>query len=207
MSLVAFLLSVVLISLSGVLMPGPVTAIVMAKGSQKLGAGSLVALGHGVVEFPLIALIYLGVGVLFQQAGVKIAIGFLGGGMLIWMGIEMLVNFRRAQIKSSEREINPFVGGILLSAGNPYFLIWWATVGAGLVMKSIKFGYLGVGLLAIVHWSCDLGWLQFLSLLSFQGGKFFGKKLQMAIFLVCGLAMIYFGGNFILNAVMSLTSK
>jgi len=203
MSLAAFLLSVVVISLSGVLMPGPVTTITVAKGSEKLSAGSLVALGHGVVEFPLIGLIYLGVGIFFEQPALKIGIGILGGAMLLWMAVDMLRNFRRAELKKSERELNPFLGGILLSGGNPYFLVWWATVGAKLVLKSMEFGTLGVVLLAIVHWSCDLGWLQFLSLLSFQGGKFFGKKLQMAVFLVCGLAMLYFGLSFIVDALGS----
>ena len=120
------------------------------------------------------------------------------------MAIEMLINFRRIRIEAEERKMNPFVAGILLSAGNPYFLIWWATVGAGLVLKSIQFGLLGVGLLALVHWSCDLGWYQFLSTVSFHGGKFFGKKLQMAVFLVCGLAMLYFGGRFIADAVLAI---
>lgn len=205
MGLAAFLLSVMVISLSGVLMPGPVTTITVARGSEKIGAGSLVALGHAVVEFPLIGLIYLGVGVFFQQPAVKLAVGILGGAVLLWMAIDMLRNFRQAELKRNERELNPFVGGILLSGGNPYFLVWWATVGANLVMKSMEFGSIGVVLLAIVHWSCDLGWLQFLSLLSFQGGKFFGKKMQMAVFIVCGLAMLYFGLKFIADAIMSIS--
>jgi len=204
MALLMFLFSVVVISLSGVLMPGPVTAITVAKGSRQLGAGSLVALGHGVVEFPLIGLIYLGIGVLFQKTALKIVIGILGGGVLVWMAIEMLINFRRARIEATERQLNPFLGGILLSAGNPYFLVWWATVGAELVLRSVKFGMIGVVSLAVVHWSCDLGWYQFLSLLSFQGGKFFGKKLQMAVFLVCGLAMLYFGFGFLIDALMTI---
>jgi len=204
MSLAAFLLSALLISLSGALMPGPVTAVVVAKGARRAAAGSLVALGHGAIEFPLIGLIYLGVGVLFQQPAVKIAIGVLGGGVLIWMGIQMLINFRRAKVSESARELNPFLAGVILSVGNPYFLVWWATVGAQLVMKSVQFGAWGVVALAFVHWMTDLGWLQFLSILSFQGGKFFGKKLQMAVFLVCGLAMLYFGGSFIVDAAISL---
>ncbi|MBU1905196.1 MAG: LysE family translocator, partial [Proteobacteria bacterium] len=67
-------------------------------------------------------------GVLFQKAAVTVAIGILGGGVLLWMAIEMLRNYRRAEILGQERDLNSFVAGILLTAGNPYFLIWWATV-------------------------------------------------------------------------------
>ncbi|MBL6966965.1 MAG: LysE family transporter [Desulfobacteraceae bacterium] len=204
MTISIFLLSVVVISMSGVLMPGPIMAFTVAQGSRKPFAGSLVAIGHGVVELPLIALIYLGVGVLFQMAAVKVAIGILGGGVLLWMAIEMLRNYRRAEISGQGRDLNSFVAGILLTAGNPYFLIWWATVGATLILRSIEFGVAGLVLMTVIHWSCDLVWFQSLSWLSFQGGRFFGKKLQMAIFIVCGLAMLYFGLYFIADAVVRL---
>ncbi|MBL7172183.1 MAG: LysE family transporter [Desulfobacteraceae bacterium] len=204
MTISIFLLSVVVISMSGVLMPGPIMAFTVAQGSRKPFAGSLVAIGHGVVELPLIALIYLGVGVLFQMAAVKVAIGILGGGVLLWMAIEMLRNYRRAEISGQGRDLNSFVAGILLTAGNPYFLIWWATVGATLILRSIEFGVAGLVLMTVIHWSCDLVWFQSLSWLSFQGGRFFGKKLQMAIFIMCGLAMLYFGLYFIADAVVRL---
>ncbi|MFH1630088.1 MAG: LysE family transporter [Pseudomonadota bacterium] len=204
MTISIFLLSVVVISMSGVLMPGPIMAFTVAQGSRKPFAGSLVAIGHGVVELPLIALIYLGVGVLFQKAAVTVAIGILGGGVLLWMAIEMLRNYRRAEISGQGRDLNSFVAGILLTAGNPYFLIWWATVGATLILRSIEFGVAGLVLMTVIHWSCDLVWFQSLSWLSFQGGRFFGKKLQMAIFIVCGLAMLYFGLYFIADAVVRL---
>jgi len=92
----------------------------------------------------------------------------------------------------------------LLSAGNPYFLVWWATVGASLILRSIEFGIIGLILMAVVHWCCDLVWYQFLSWLSFQGGRFFGNRLQMAVFIICGLAMLYFGLYFITDAVTRL---
>ena len=204
MSLWVFLFSVVAISLSGVLMPGPITAITVAQGSRNLWAGSLIALGHGVVEFPLMAFIYFGMGVLFQRTSVKVWIGILGGVVLLWMAIEMLRKYRRAEILREERELSSLLAGIFLSAGNPYFLVWWATVGASLVLRSIEFGRIGFILMAVVHWSCDLAWYQFLSWLSFQGGKFFGRRLQILAFIICGLVMLYFGLYFIADAVERL---
>ena len=202
-NLIIFLASVILISLSGVLMPGPITAITVAKGSREWKAGSLVALGHGAIEFPLITLIYFGIGFFFQKPVVRTSIGILGGAVLLWMAIEMLINARRTELRTSERDIHPFLAGILLSAGNPYFLIWWATVGASLVIRAMAFGSSGLILFALVHWFCDLVWLQFLSWLSFQGGKFFGKKLQVSLFIICGLAMLYFSLYFLTDAIVN----
>ena len=129
------------------------------------------------------------------------AIGLAGGGVLLWMAFEMLRNYRRAQIQRQEREVSSFAAGILLTVSNPYFLLWWATVGASLISNSLRFGVLGLILMSVVHWSCDLGWFQFLSWLSFQGNRFFGRKVQMGVFIVCGLAMLYFGLYFIADAV------
>ncbi len=53
-----FLASVVVISLSGVLMPGPLFAVTLKKAAKSKVAGALIAVGHGIVEFPLMFLIF-----------------------------------------------------------------------------------------------------------------------------------------------------
>ena len=147
------------------------------------------------------ALIFFGAGYLFQIEVVKIGIGLIGGLVLFWMGIGMLKDFKNADVetqdtKGEDKSItrSPFMAGVLLSAGNPYFLIWWATVGAALISDSWKFGVVGFLVLAIVHWLCDFIWYYFLSALSYKGGNFFGKRLQKGVFIVCGVALIYFSG-------------
>ncbi len=204
MSIWVFLFSVIVISMSGILMPGPITAFTVSKGSRNPWAGSLIAIGHVIVEIPLIALIYFGVGMLFQRTPIKVVIGILGGGVLLWMAIDMFRNYQRADILREDQGMNSLVAGIVLSAGNPYFLVWWATVGASLILRSIEFGMIGLLLMVVIHWSCDLVWHQFLSWLSFQGGRFFGKRLQMAVFIICGLAMLYFGLYFITDTIVRL---
>ena len=202
MDLVNFLLMAMMISLSGVLMPGPITAVSMAGGARSPHAGGLVALGHAVVEWPLMAAIYFGVGALFKLPGVRIGLGIVGGLVLLWMGIDMLRHYRQAGASEHPSASSPFLAGILLSAGNPYFLIWWATAGAALVGQSLQFGVLGFLLLMLFHWLCDLIWYYFLSALAFRGGKFFGQKLQQGVFILCGIALLYFAGYFIVKATM-----
>jgi threonine/homoserine/homoserine lactone efflux protein len=207
--LIAFVSQVVLLSLSGVLMPGPVTAVTLARGSRDPHAGAWVALGHGVLEWPLMALMYFGVGELFKYAPVKVGIGIAGGLIMLWMGIGMLRDLDPAGALAEpgpSAERSPFLAGILLSAGNPYFLIWWATAGAVLVQRSLTFGIIGFFILAAAHWLCDFVWYYFLSALSFRGGKFFGRRLQRGVFVVCGLFLLYFSGYFAAKAVLELLS-
>jgi len=209
LAIVTFLVSVVMISLSGVLMPGPVTAVTMARGAESPHAGAWVSIGHGVIEFPLMALIYFGAGALFEIDPVKVGIGLAGGVILGWMGVGMLREYNKAgsaEGSAIDHRLvrSPFMAGIFLSLSNPYFLVWWATAGAALVSQSLKFGIIGFVLLAVCHWLCDFIWYYFLSAMSFSGGRFFGKKLQKGVFVVCGLALLYFSGYFILEALYSV---
>ena len=84
---ILFLGSVAAISLTGVMMPGPVTAVTITKGIQRKTAGALIAVGHGIIEIPLIVLIYLGFSRFLIIPEVKMTVSLAGGLMLIWMAI------------------------------------------------------------------------------------------------------------------------
>jgi threonine/homoserine/homoserine lactone efflux protein len=204
MPFLAFLFEAVLISLSGVVAPGPVTAVTVGKGNESPHAGALVAVGHGIVEFPLMIAIFYGVGYFLNQVYVKAAISFVGGLFLMMMGVGMLRSIKWAEVGSSTYVRSPVIAGIFLSAGNPYFLIWWATVGASLILRSVSFGILGFLVFAFLHWLCDFLWCYFLSALSFKGGQFFGKRFQEILFVVCGAFLLFFGGKFIIDAARVL---
>jgi len=204
MSLLAFLIEASLISLSGVMAPGPLTTVTVGKGSKSPHAGGLIAVGHGIVEFPLMIFIYYGLGTLLTRASVRAPIALMGGLFLLFMGIDMLRSLNEVTIGSSKDARSPILIGILLSAGNPYFLVWWATVGATLISNSLNFGWVGFSIFVPIHWLCDLIWLYFLSILSFRGGQFFGKKFQKILFATCGGFILLFGGKFIFDAVKML---
>jgi threonine/homoserine/homoserine lactone efflux protein len=204
MTLLAFLSGAIIISLSGVLAPGPVTAVVIGKGGQSPHSGAWIAVGHGIVEIPLMILLTLGIGRFLADPTVKIVFGILGGLFLLYMAIGLLREARRTEVASSSFSGSPLAAGILLSLGNPYFFLWWATVGVALILQSWVFGLAGFLALVAVHWLCDFIWDYFLSALSFSGGKFFGKWFQRAVFSVCGVALLCFGGWFLYDAVASI---
>ena len=193
----SFLFQAVLISLSGVMSPGPLTAVTIGKGTDSPHSGALIAIGHGIVEFPLMALIYFGLGSLLKNDNVKMLTFLLGGLFLLIMGIGMLKNINNIEITSSSYAKSSILSGLLLSSGNPYFLVWWATVGSALISQSIEFGILGFLIFTILHWLCDFIWLYFLSALSFNGGKFFGKIFQKVAFGFCGILLLFFSCKFI----------
>jgi threonine/homoserine/homoserine lactone efflux protein len=181
--------------------PGPVTAVTVGKGNESPHAGAWVAIGHGIVEFPLMIAIFYGFGYLLNLFYVEAIIAFVGGLFLLVMGVGMFQGMAQVEVGSSTYTRSPVVAGILLSLGNPYFLIWWATVGAALILRSVSFGILGFVTFALAHWLCDFLWYYFLSALSFKGGRFFGQKFQKIVFATSGIFLLFFSGKFILGAV------
>jgi threonine/homoserine/homoserine lactone efflux protein len=203
--MLAFLLSIVAISLSGVMAPGPITAATLAAGARHPHAGAMIALGHAVVEIPLIFLLVVGVGRFLESPASRAGIGLAGGVVLLLMGLQLLLSLRNPNADAAvPAQRHPLVIGIVLTAANPYFLVWWATVGLALATKAVEFGVLMVGLFAIVHWLCDLGWLEVLSIAGFQSAQVFGKHSQRIISGVCAAMLLGFGMKFVYDAAIGM---
>ena len=202
MDLLFFLTQVVVISCSGVMQPGPVTATVITMGTRNRYAGTFLALGHGIVEFPLMVVIVLGVGKFFELQSVQIAIGLVGGLFLFLMATQGLLSLRaRVDIKPKVLSGKPILAGIILSAGNPFFLIWWATVGLALATQAAQWGIWAFVLFAMTHFSMDLIWLQILSWASFKGSVLLGPRGLQVVLTICSTALFAFGLFFIYKAV------
>jgi len=178
------------------MIPGPVFAVTVAKGYNDKKAGFMVAVGHGVVEFPLMFLIYLGFASFFASDFLRQVISLIGGFMLIYMGFSMFklkMNF--GNNKSVEH--SSLVAGIVTTGANPYFFLWWATIGLTLIVNSMFFGFIGFLIFIVVHWLCDAGWYTLLSYSIFKSKKLLSEKLSRIIFAACALILILFGLWFI----------
>jgi threonine/homoserine/homoserine lactone efflux protein len=200
-SLPLFLGSVIFLSASGVMMPGPVTAVTVAKGSQRKWAGALVAIGHGIIEIPLILLIYFGLASYLKLTGVQIGVGLAGGLMLLWMAWGM---FRTRPIVLDEKKDTPhssIVAGLATTAASPYFFLWWATVGAALLVSARTFGKTGIIAFGAVHWSFDLVWLFLLSWVVFKSKRLWTPKVTSVVFGICAAVLAGFGVWFIYSGI------
>jgi len=201
--MLAALGTVVITSLSGVMMPGPMFTVTLAKSLKSPWAGVMVSLGHAVVEVPLIMLVYFGLVDFFQNDIVKLVLSVLGGGMIIWMGIDLFRARKKIAREGRDTSYNAFVAGILMSALNPFFLVWWVTVGSLLLVTFVDaVGTWGLPFFIIVHWFCDLVWLSIVSLAIYRTHSFWGEKVQEWVFIVLSVALLYFGGQFIVKGII-----
>jgi threonine/homoserine/homoserine lactone efflux protein len=200
-AMLPILLSVVVISFSGVMMPGPMTAVTLAKSYKSPWAGTQIALGHAVIEVPMILLIYFGFAQFFQNDIVRLVLSVLGSGMILWLGIIMFRARVEVVEKGKDLPYNSFTAGILASVFNPFFLLWWATIGGMLIMRILDFGTTGLIVFIIIHWSCDLLWLSLFSVVVYRTHTLWGRKLQEWLFTACSLLLVGFGLWFLISGI------
>lgn len=195
-----FLVSAVGISLTGVMFPGPMTAATIAKGYSDRHAGARITAGHAVIEVPLIAAVYFGLGHLVDAPQVERAIYLAGGLMLLYLGFRMFRVTNQETGVAGGLPARSFVTGVVITGTNPAFFIWWATVGAALVTGAAKFGLFGVILLATVHLPCDLAWSELISVSTFKSRQWWTERVRKIVFRICALALAGFGMWFCVSA-------
>jgi len=193
MDYLSFILTVLLVSLSGVLMPGPVFATAIAEGRKNRHAGLLIATGHAIIEVPIIITLFF-IGVFQLDALVRGAIGIAGGIVLIYFALSSL-----RESKEDVKKLRGIIAGIVLSSLNPYFIMWWITVGLVLAIKATFFGFLGLVSLIFFHEICDFTWYEFVTLLSNKGAGF--SKVEKLLSIISFVLMMFFGLYFLYDGI------
>ena len=186
------------------MMPGPMFAVTLAKSYKSPWAGAQIACGHAVVEVPLILLIYFGFAHFFEKEIIQITLALLGGGMIIWLGISMFLARRKVVSEGKDLPYSAWVAGMTMSAVNPFFLLWWATVGSLLILRFSDFGLAGLAVFTVAHWLCDLIWLSLVSVFTFRTHHFLDRKFQEGIFIANSLFLTGFGIYFLITGVMRM---
>ena len=207
MDLFGFVATVIILTASGALAPGPLFFATVSQGS-KHGAktGLIFSLAHTVVEFSLIMLLALGLMMVTSEPLVKIIIGLIGGIVLIVFGAFQI---RNSIISKPDKLKKPkstfghlFLIGLAFTGLNPYFILWWLTVGAKLILIALEFAaLLGVIFMFICHVWMDYAWLTGIAYFSKKGTNVMGLKWYKALMIIFGVILIYFGLTFILGAV------
>lgn len=210
----ALYLSALVLGLSGALMPGSLlTYTVRSALSSGPRAGFVITAGHALLELILVLLLFLGLDAVLSSPAVQIAVGFVGGVLLMLMGGDMI---RGALSGGLRVEAGPdgnnaggmFLSGILISAANPYFLMWWAVIGLGFLMNAYHaMGKYGVAVFYLGHISADFGWYGLVSVLAGTTGRFLGEKPYRLLMGLLGCALVIFGGRFIFLAAGGLSGS
>lgn len=206
-----------LMALTGALSPGPLFTYTIIKSARAEKRGYLIGLwiivGHAILELGVIVLLLAGFSFILHNPTVVAAIGLGGGVILIWFGMATILEVRRggrgislacepggpdpASGRGERSGVveNPVIGGILVSMSNPYWWIWWATIGLALISQFNLTWESWPGLLAFFlgHEAGDLLWYLLVSTLSFFGVKKIGPRAYSGIMLACGVFLILFG--------------
>jgi threonine/homoserine/homoserine lactone efflux protein len=198
-----------IISFSGAIMPGPVLTVTISEVTKRgFISAPLIVLGHAIIELVLLILLMIGLSHFIKSSLVLGTIGILGCGALIWMGIGMLRDVRHLTLdldKVEDVKSSPVVAGILTSLANPYFTIWWATIGLKLISDAMThnsaagwvFFYVG-------HIGADMTWYCIVGLFISMGRKFISNNVYRGIIAVCAVLLLVFGVYFGYSGVLLL---
>jgi len=185
-------------------MPGPLFAITINKASKSKMAGALIAVGHGIVEFPLMFLIFFVLSQFEIPSIVQVAVGLIGGSMMIFMGIQAFRNRHKQEEVKIDLKRDSILAGVWTSAVNAGFILWWLTIGTTLILNAKLFGLAGFSVFAGVHWLTDFAWYAVVGLLIFKSQRFWSNRTRLGITVFCVSVFIGFGAYFMGSALRSL---
>jgi len=202
MNLAVIAVSSFMIALSGALVPGPLFTITVSESARRgASTGPLLILGHAILEILIILLILSGLSPFLKHETTRHVISLAGGSMLVLMGIMILKDLRRIRLDLSAegggKGFNLILTGIVGSLANPYWVIWWATIGLGYLVSSMKYGIAGVVVFFLGHISADLLWYSAISYAVARGTKIMGEKAYKTVLAICAVFLIFFGAWFI----------
>jgi len=144
-----------------------------------------------------------GLGPLLARPRVGAAIGIVGGGVLLWMGYGMTASAIQGMTLatgsgSGTLPASPVLAGVLISLANPYWSLWWATIGLKYIALSRESGRASVAAFYCGHQLSDVGWYFLVAA---------GVALVMPaaayrwLIGACGAVMLGFGIYFIVGAI------
>jgi threonine/homoserine/homoserine lactone efflux protein len=212
-TLLTIFVSSFVIAFSGALMPGPLLTVTISESSRRgFITGPLLITGHAILELGLVAALLLGLAPFFQQPLVFVTTALIGSVILFWMALSMfrsLPSLRLSWEPDHKRRNHPMISGILMSVANPYWIIWWATIGLGYILYSWQFGFWGIAFFFTGHILADLAWYSLISAAVAGGRHFLTDRLYRGLIAVCALFLVLFASYFFyagfekLNAIIS----
>jgi threonine/homoserine/homoserine lactone efflux protein len=203
--------SSLIIGYSGALMPGPVLIVTINEAVKKgLKSGFYVSVGHALLELILVILLTLGLAEILSLTPIIALTGLLGGMFLSWMAYNVFKDTLRRKIslsfdaKSNGHKMGSMTLGIFTSLFNPFWLLWWASVGVSFLLNALEFGIIGVIAFYFGHILADLSWYGSVSFAMARGKKFISERVYRIILIFCGATLVFFGIFFMKSGLEAL---
>lgn len=199
-----FTVLVIVVSASGVMAPGPLFAANISYGLRDgVKSGIKMAIGHTIVEFPLVILLGIGVFSLEIFPEFRILISIFGAITLFafaFMQIKTVLQKKEDTISNLKQD--PLVTGIALSALNPFFIIWWLTIGFKLISDAMLiWAFTGILIVFVMHIWMDFVWLGGISFLASKSSQIISNRNYKVLMIVLSLMLVYFGITFLVDIV------
>jgi threonine/homoserine/homoserine lactone efflux protein len=196
-TLAGIFISSFLIALSGAVVPGPVLSVTITESAKRgAWAGPLIIAGHGILEIALLLLLVGGFAEVISNKLFNSVVGVLGGLYLVWMSIMLVKDIKQMTVDfHGGRTIRggPVVAGIMTSLANPYWIIWWATIGLGYVIMSMRYGMMGIVIFFTGHILADFSWYSMISFAVSRGKRFLNDRTYRILIGACACMLFFFG--------------
>jgi threonine/homoserine/homoserine lactone efflux protein len=209
--LLAFGFTAFLVGFSGAIVPGPMLTVSITESFKKgYKAGTSVVFGHVAAETGMVVLLALGLSQILGLKAPFIAICVVGGAFLVFMGINLIKSGQgRASIQATPEKrapaYGPIYGGIITSLSNPFFFLWWLTVGAAFVFEGLRLaGLVGLAAFLIGHWASDFSWYGFVSVCADRGAAIAGDSAYRIVLISCGVFLSILGLGFVYSGFMNI---
>ncbi|MGB8648716.1 MAG: LysE family transporter [Anaerolineae bacterium] len=199
------------VGFSGAASPGPVSTFCLTEGARRgFWAGPRITLGHALIELGMVLLLALGLGPILAQPLITACIALFGGGFLLWMGWDLATGAwrrkltldldARAEPKGITR-LGSVPAGAVISVLNPYWFLWWATIGASYVITALTFGVVGLLAFYLGHILADLTWNSLLTFIASSGRRVLSPEFYRWLLIAFGLFLIGFSFYFLFTGI------
>lgn len=196
------------VGFSGAMMPGPLLTVTVSETVKRgFRSGPLLVVGHGVIELILVVALALGLSQVLQRAIITQIIAVIGGAFLLWMAFGMLKGVVQGKVTmdaaASEKtgwKLPRVAAGALVSLANPYWSLWWATIGLAYVLTALRLGLAGVVAFYIGHILADFIWYSSVSAVLGSGRRFLNDFVYRSLITVCAVFLVFLSLYFITSA-------
>ena len=96
------------------------------------------------------------------------------------------------------------VFGALVTLSNPYWSLWWATIGLGYMVWATGLGSAGVTSFYVGHILADFAWYGLVAFALVTGRRLMPPLAYRILIVGCGLFLLGMGGWFVASGVESL---
>jgi len=223
--LVFIFFTALVVGYSGALVPGPMFTLVVAESAGRGSrAGPLVTAGHVALELVVLAGLIAGLSQVLSLPVVTACISLVGGAVMVWMGCTMIARVARGRLaapladegsgptdgaslglsRASRRGLQLVGLGAVVSFSNPYFSLWWATIGSAYLVSAALYGAPGIAAFFFGHTLADFSWFWLIACGVGYGRRFLTTRTYRGLIAVCGLALVGIAAYFVVRGVSGL---